>query len=130
MLAPPYRRHAQSHRQINPFRIFRIDQIYLPLAMPVFQLLLPRNGGFHRAERLEMNQPVNSIFGGIAGSQTAAMLRQPLEQVRSYTNVQRAVMATCEDIYARLLFQSHRRGIAAKWTLKQVQGDEFGVVLK
>ena len=123
MLALYYRRQTQSHRKINPFRIFRVNQIYLPLAMPVLQLFLPRNGGLHRAEQLEMNQPVNRIFGSVAGRQLASMLRQPLEQVRSYANVKSAVMAACEDIYARLFFQSHWQDLAAKWTLKQVQGD-------
>jgi hypothetical protein len=62
----------------------------------------------------------------MARRQMPAMLRKPFQQVRGYANIKRAVKLAGKDIYARLLFLSHRRSIAAKWTLKQVQGDGVG----
>ena len=126
MLVLPNRRQAQPHRQINPLRVFGIDEVDFPRSMPVFQLFLARDSSLHRAENFEMHQPVNRIFGCVAWRKMTAMLRQSLEQVGRYADVKRAVMSARKNIYARLLFMSHRQAIAAKWTLKQVQGDETG----
>ena len=123
---PPYRWQTQSNRQINPLRIFGIDKIDFPRPMPVLQLLLASNGCLHRAEQFEMDQAINRIFGSMAWRRMTAMLRKPLEQVGSYAGVKRAVKLASKDIYARLLFLSHQRSLAAKWTLKQVQGDGEG----
>ena len=121
-----YRRHSQLDRQIQPMRIFGINQINFPRPMPILQLLLARNRGPHRAENLKMHQPVNCIFGGMSRRHTAAMLRNPFEQVRRYADVQRPIMLACKYIYARGFLVSHALDSAAKWTLKQVQGDVNG----
>jgi hypothetical protein len=125
-LAPSYRRQAQTHREINPVRIFGIYEVDLPSPTPVLQLLLTRNRRFHRAEKFKMHQPVNRIFGSVPWNQVTAMFRKSLQKVRSYADVKRAVKLTRKNINAWLLFLSHRLGIAAKWTLKQVQGDGIG----
>ena len=121
--ALPYRRKAQPNRQINPIRVLGVDQTDLPRAVPVFQLLLARNRGLHRAIHLKMHQYINGVFGRVAEGQAATMLRQAFEQIRGYANVERAVVLACKYIYARLLFLFHGLDSAAKWTLKQVQGD-------
>ena len=127
MLVLPNRRQAQPHRQINPLRVFGIDEVDFPRSMPVFQLFLARDRSLHRAENFEMHQPVNRIFGCVAWREMTAMLREgAFEQVRGYSDLKRTVMSAGKNIYARLLFLSHRRSIAAKWTLKQVQGDGVG----
>jgi hypothetical protein len=69
---------------------------------------------------------INSIFGSVSGRQTTPMLRNSLQKVGGYADIQRAIQLACKDVDARLSFLSHRRGIAAKWTLKQVQGDGVG----
>ncbi len=125
-LAPSNRRQTQPHCQINPMRIFGIDKVYLPRAVPILQLLLASNGSFHRAEQFKINQPVNGIFGSMAGRQMTAMLRKPFQQVGCDADVERTVKLARKNIYARLLFLPHRRSLAAKWTLKQVQGDGVG----
>jgi hypothetical protein len=51
------------------------------------------------------------------------MLREPLQQVGRDANVQRSIMLACNYVYAGRFFISHALEIAAKWTLKQVQGD-------
>jgi hypothetical protein len=122
-LALPNRRQTQPHRKINPIRIFSIDKVDFPLTMPVLQLLLTRNGSFHRSESFEMDQPVNRIFGSVSGGKVTAMFRKSLQQTGGHANIKRTVKLARKDIHARLLFQSHRQSIAEKWTLKQVQGD-------
>jgi hypothetical protein len=118
-----YRRHSQPDSQIHPVRIFGINQINFPRPMPILQLLLTRNRRLHRAKNLKMHQPVNRIFGSMSRRHTAAMLRKPLEQVGRYADVQRPIMLACKYIYARGFLVSHALESAAKWTLKQVQGD-------
>jgi hypothetical protein len=70
-----------------------------------------------------MHQPVNRIFGGMSGRHTAPMLRKPFEQVRRYADIKRTIMLACKYIYAWDFLVSHALDTAAKWTLKQVQGD-------
>ena len=128
-LAPPNRRQAQPHRQINPLWIFGIDQIDFPRTVPVFQLLLARDSRVHCAENFEMHKPIYRISGSMAWRKPSSMLRHPLQKVGSNANVQRAIKLAGKYIYARLPLLSHRRSIAAKWTLKQVQGDGLGSLL-
>ena len=125
-LALPYRRQAQPHRQINPMRILSIDVVNFPRSVPVLQLLLARDSSLHCAEKFEMYQAINRIFGSMSRRQVTAMLRKPFQQVGGYADVERAVKLARKDIYARLFFLPHLQSIIAKWTLKQVQGDEVG----
>ena len=122
-----YRRQTQPNRQIHPMRIFGVNQVNLPSAVPILQLLLARNRGLHRAKNFKMHQPVNGIFRSMSRRHAAAMLRKPLQQVRRDANVQRSIMLACNYVYAGRLFISHALESAAQWTLKQVQGDvNFG----
>ena len=122
-----YRRQTQPNRQIHPMRIRVINQVNLPSAVPILQLLLARNRCLHRAKNFKMHQPVNGIFGSMSRRHTAPMLRKPLQQVGRDANVQRSIMLAREYIYAGRFFISHALESAAEWTLKQVQGDvNFG----
>ena len=118
-----YRRQTQPNRQIHPMRIFGVNQIYLPSAVPILQLFFARNRRLHRAKNFKMHQPVNGIFRSMSRRHAAAMLRKPLQQVRRDANVQRSIMLACNYVYAGRLFISHALESAAQWTLKQVQGD-------
>jgi hypothetical protein len=120
---PPYRRQTQSYRQINPFRVDLIDQVYLPRPMPILQLLFAGNRGGHVRKHFEVYQPVDGIFGRMSRRRFGAILRQAFEQIRRNANVYRAIALTDKDIDARVSLISHWRSLAAKWTLKQVQGD-------
>ena len=124
-IAAPIRVTAMYLSNDN-MRIFGINQVDFPLTMPVLQLLFARNGSLHRAEQFKVDQPVNRIFGSMPRRKPAPMLRQSFQQVRSHADVERAVKLARKNIYARLLFLSHRRSLAAKWALKQVQGDGVG----
>jgi len=118
-----YGQQTQPNRQINPMGIGVINQIDFPSAVPVLQLLLPRNRGLHRAENFKMHQPVYSIFRSMSRRHAAPMLRKPLQQVRGNADIKRSVMLARKYIYTRSFFVSHALESATKWTLKQVQGD-------
>ncbi len=122
-LALSKRRQTQPDRQILPLRIFSVDEVYFPRAVPIFQLLLARNGGRHVGEGLKIYEAMNGIFRCVAGHQIVSMLRQPLHQIGRYANITRTVKLACKNIDARLSFFSHDKSLAEKWMLKQVQHD-------
>ena len=71
--------------------------------MPALELLLSRAGIVHRPKLLEANQAINLILGREAFHLPSAMLIEPRDQVGSYAHIQRSVLATCENVDARLL---------------------------
>ena len=120
-----YRFQSQIDRQINPLRVFRFNQIDLPLAPPVFQLLLSRDRAGHIVKHFKPDKAIYGIFRRVSGRQAVAMLVKALDQVRGYADAQRAVRLADEYVDAGLFHLSHGRYMGAPWTLKQVQGDAF-----
>ena len=123
------RRQAQPHRQVSPMRVSLVDQIDLPRAVPVLELLFASDSALHVAEHLEMNEAVDMVFGGMPGKCIVAMLPQPAEKVGRYADVERAVELARKDVDARVAFFAHGAERGAKWALKQVQGDEVCLIL-
>ena len=123
--ALPKRRQTQPNSKVRPNRITLVDQIDLPRPMPILQLFLAQYGPLHVAKHLKMDKAVNRIFRGMAGHRPAAVLPDADEKIGRHTDVERSVKLARKDIYARVFLVSHQRSITAKWTLKQVQGDEF-----
>ena len=117
---------AQIDGKINPLGIFGFNQIDLPTATPVFQLLLSGDRVGHVAKHLEADKAIHRIFRRISGRQLVAVLEQALDQVRRYAYVERAVRLAGEYVDARLLGFLHGPRIGSRWALKQVQGDDFG----
>jgi hypothetical protein len=124
--ALPERRKTQPHRKVIPMRVLVQDQIDLPRAMPVFELFLAQDRMIHVTKHLEIDKPVNRIFGRKSGRRSGSMLPNPRNQVGRHTNVERAERLARKDIDAGQFFLSHVRSLAVRWTLKQVQGDEIG----
>ena len=125
-IVPPVRskrRQTNAHRKVAPFGVLAIDQIDLPRSVPALELLLPLNGVDHVSEHLEMDQPVDRVFRGEAGQSIVAVLPHAAEQVRRDADIERAVVLAGEDIDGGVALVSHGTGFAARWTLKQVQGD-------
>ncbi len=120
------RRQAQIHRQIHPLWILRFNQIDLPRAVPVFQLLLARYSIFNIIKYFKTNETMNSIFGRVTGRKVVAVLVKALQQIGSHANIQRPMRLASQYIDARLLGFPHSGFIGSPWTLKQVQGDAFG----
>ena len=129
-ITPPIRskrRQAQPHRQIRPMRIALVDQVDLPLPMPTLQLLLAHDRWLHVAEQLKVDKAMDGIARGESGERIVAMLPHSRDKIGRYTGVKSAVMPARKDIDARLAFFPHGPECAAKWALKQVQGDEAGM---
>ena len=129
-ITPPIRskrRQAQPHRQIRPMRIALVDQVDLPRPMPTLQLLLAHDRWLHVAEQLKVDKAMDGIARGESGERIVAMLPHSRDKIGRYTDVKRAVMPARQNINARKPFLPHSAGCAAKWTLKQVQGDEEGM---
>ena len=123
------RRQAQPHRKIVPITIRLIDQIDLPLSPPVLELLFAGNRIHHVAKHLEMDEAIDPVTRGKSRRRIIAMLPQPAQQIRCDANIQRAIVTARENIDARVAILPHGPERGAKWTLKQVQGDENGLDL-
>ena len=104
-------------------RVFRFDQVDLPLPPPVLELLLAGNRGEHVAMHLEPDEALYAVLAGKSFERSGPMLPQPHHQVRRYADVKRAVVPAGKDVDARIALLSHVSDSAARWTLKQVQGD-------
>ena len=125
-ISPPARSQrwqANAHRKVSPFGIRVVDQIDLPRSVPALELFLALDGADHVSEHFEINQPVDRVSCGVSGQGVVPVLPHPAEQVGGDSNIQRSVVPACEDIDAGVAFLSHGSELAARWTLKQVQGD-------
>jgi hypothetical protein len=104
-------------------RVIRVDKIDLPRPMPVLQLFLPRYRSRHIGEQFIMDKVIDSVFGRVTRRKIVAMLIHAVGQVRRHAYVSRAIKFAGQNIDAGLFLFSHCWNLAAKWTLKQVQGD-------
>jgi hypothetical protein len=111
-------------------RIGLVDQVDLPRPVPALELLLAQDRILHVAEHLEMDEAIDLVARRKTRRRPVAMLPHPAEQVRRDADVQRAVVPARQHIDARVAFLPHGPEPAAKWTLKQVQGDEEGLGLE
>jgi hypothetical protein len=106
-------------------RVVFVDQVDLPGPVPVFKLLFAQDRRLHLAKQLKMHETIDCIFGCMSGRRIVTMLPHAANKVGRHANIQRAIKLARKDIDAGLFFLSHGRSLAAKWTLKQVQGDDF-----
>jgi hypothetical protein len=111
-------------------RIARVDQIDFPLPVPVLELLLTGYGIDHVAEDFEMDEPVDFVPPGEPWQDIAPMLPQATDEIGSDADIQRAIVSARKNIDTRDAFLPHGPECAARWTLKQVQGDEEGMDLE
>ena len=126
---PPYRFQSQPNREIGPMRIIGIDKVYLPWSVPILPLLFACNGRRHISKYLIMDKAVNRIFRSMTWCKIVAVLIHALRQVRRHADISRPKQLVGKDIGARLFFlKRHGQRFTAKWTLKQVQGDEMGII--
>ncbi len=70
----------------------------LPLAVPVFQLLLPRDGGFHCREYFEQHEPLDIVFLAMPVEISFAMLADAFHQVRCHADVERPIIEAAHDV--------------------------------
>ena len=109
-------------------RVVSLDQVDLPLTMPVLQLLLAQDRMLHIAQHLVVDEMMDLVPGRKATRSAVAMLPQLLHQVGRNADVKRPSRLACVDVDAELALDWHGPVIAARWMLKQVQHDGKGVV--
>ena len=114
---------AEANRKVAPVRVGRLDKIDLPRSVPVLQLLLAGNRREHVAVHLEPHEPLDLVLPGEAWRHRFAVLPQAGLKVGRDADVEGAARLACEDVDARVAFAGHGAEFAARWTLKQVQGD-------
>jgi hypothetical protein len=121
-----YRRQTKPNSQIHPLGVLGTNEVDFPSSVPVLQLLFARNRPLHVAKHFKMHQTVNRIFGGMSGHHGIAMLVKSFMQIRSHADIKRAMRLACQNVNTGVFLRFHQRIVAAKWTLKQVQGDGVG----
>ena len=108
-------------------RVGRLDEIDFPRPVPVLQLLLAGYRRKHVPVHFEPDQPFDAVLVRKPRLRALAVLPQAAFEVGCYTDVQRAPRLARKDIHAGVAFTAHRADFAARWTLKQVQGDGLGM---
>ena len=119
------RLEAQSDRKVAPVRVLASNQVELPVAVPVLELLLALDCGFHRLEQLEVDQPMYGVALAKPLDRALAVLPEAGDQIGGHADVDRAEGFAGEHVDARLLLGRHELETAVGWTLKQVQGDDL-----
>lgn len=120
------RGEAQSYRKVRPVRVGCLDNVQLPRAVPVLELLLAGNGGVHRGVHFVPDEALDRVAFGEAGKRRFAMLPQAGHEVGGHADVERSARLACKDVDAGIALSRHDLRLEAKWTLKQVQGDDTG----
>ena len=120
-------RQTQPHRKVAPLRVLAINQIDFPLPVPALELLFSRDCGDYIAINFKVNQPVDGIAVGETRRLAIVVLPHPRKQIGRHADIQRPKMSRGQKLNARDALLSHGPACAAKWTLKQVQGDENGL---
>ena len=119
---------ADAHRKVSPLWVHVIDQIDLPRSVPALELLFAGNGRDHITEHFEMDQAVDGILGSEPRKRAVSVLPHPAKQARGHADIQRAVMPARKHVDGGVAFMPRGTGFGARWTLKQVQGDELGLM--
>ena len=84
--------------QVVPFRILRLDQLDLPISLPLLELFLARNCGDRIVVDFEPDQLVDSISLREAGNRLALVLVHAANDVVRYAEVERSVSVACEEV--------------------------------
>ena len=117
--------------------------VYLPLAVPVFQLLFPRDGGLHCREYFKQHEPLDIVFLAMPVEKSFAMLAYAFHQIRCHADVERLIIEAAHDVDTGLKIEafghvgskfcmvvrgfSNIGGLRKIKMLKQVQHDGVGV---
>lgn len=116
---------AQIARQIPPLRVRFFNQVDLPLSAPVLDLFFAGDRLVHGANHFEMDQQANVVALGKTIKRSIPVLRNPSHQVRLHTGVNSLAKTARHDVSARFDDALHSVQFAVRWTLKQVQGNDW-----
>src|SRR5215471_2115513 len=84
--------------KVPPVRIHRENEIHLPLARPVLDVLFPLDCSGGRVVALIVDQHLNSIAFGEAWYEAFPVLKGPTHQIIGDADVQRAAPTIGEDV--------------------------------
>lgn len=126
--SPAQRWQAEFLRQIAPFRVRRLDQLDLPFALPVLDLLLARDRGKHRSGEFEPDERLHAIAVGEAAETAVAVLADALDQVRGDAGVECAAARAGHDIGAGLAIGVH--GVEASLRIVILDLIRINIILK
>jgi hypothetical protein len=104
--------------EVTPIRIAAFDQCDLPGSVPMLQLLLSSDGSFHAGQEFVVNQHLDTMLLGESVMDSLAMLPDPLYESAGDADIERAVVATGEDVDARLhrmIMRAVRRVVSIAW---------------
>src|SRR5215831_7237038 len=94
--------------EITPVRIHRENEIDLPLARPMLDVLFPLDCSGGRVVALVVNQHLNSIAFGEAWYEASPVLKGPTHQIIGDADVQRAAPTIGEECRPRSPFNFSR----------------------
>ena len=127
-IVPPtlmHRGETKAHPKVLPVRVGLLDQVDLPLSVPVLELLFARDRGDHVAVHFKPDQPLDAVPFCKPRHGTFAVLPKPGQKVGRDANVERAARLAGKYVNAGISFAQHGAEHAVRWTLKQVQGDKI-----
>src|SRR5262249_27591113 len=81
----------QAEIEIGPVPIFALDQIDLPVSLPLLHRLLTLDCRHHIAERLVVDECVDFVARGEARLLAGAMLLHPADEIAGKPYIKRAV---------------------------------------
>ncbi len=115
----------QANSEIMPVRVFALDEVDLPLAVPTFQLLFSRNGRVHGVQHLISDETMDAVTLGETGQLAITMLPKSRGEIARDADIKCAVRFACENVDTRVSLQRHSTERDGRWILKQVQDDGF-----
>src|SRR4051812_38424415 len=100
-------RHSNLRIEIDPLRIFHLDQPNLPGAIPFLEPLFAPDGRFDIAVLFEIDQAMHVILFGETGHQRVAMFVDPTDKIAGDTNVKRATHAARQNVHPVGMLTAH-----------------------
>ncbi len=88
----------QGNGQVNPLGIVTLDQVDLPVTLPLFQVLLARDRGFDVLLGFQPHQQLNAISAREARHSVRAVFIYAPEQIGGNADVNRPMFPTCVDV--------------------------------
>jgi hypothetical protein len=85
--------------QIAPLEIVFLDELDLPIPVPLFQLLLALDGILCSLVRLDVDKPINAVFAGKFRTAASPVLFESASQAVRDADIQRAVPPARQDVH-------------------------------
>ena len=84
--------------EISPLQILALDQLDLPVPLSALELLFARNRFIRPLERLDINQPVNTVCFDERRAFAVTMLLLPFRKRIGHPDIQGPVPPAREDV--------------------------------